>query len=118
MNSKNNNYRSGKILFLILIMIGSVGAIFFFPLKIGDSHTCVCDKMICSNETCCQKRTNFGNENNSDMNHQVMEKMLNQHHNELLDHYLIPFGFLWWSSLIILFSGLYFLKKASRKQTA
>lgn len=95
----------------VSILIGAAGSVIFFPLKLSESHTCICHKMTCPRDACCQKGAALSSEINRDANHQAMDKMSQQHHNELINRYLVPFGLLWWGSLILLVSGICFFKK-------
>lgn len=111
---KFNKKRYWQALFIFFILIGAAGSVFFFPLKLSESHTCICHKMTCPRDTCCPKGSVLSTEINKDTNHQVMNKMSQQHHGELVNQYLIPYGFLWWGSLILLVSGIYLLQKNIR----
>jgi hypothetical protein len=71
--------------------------------------------MICPRDTCCQKGSALLSETNKDANHQVMNNMSQQRRGELINHYLVPYGFLWWGSLLLLVSGIYLLQKNIRR---
>jgi len=103
-----------QICLSVLILIGAAGSVIFFPLKLSESHTCVYHKIICPEDTCYQKGSVLSTETSKDMHHQVMDNISLQHHSELINRYLMPFGLLWWGSLILLFSGIYLFKNLYR----
>ena len=111
LKSKIINHQMMKVFLLAPIGIGLVGAIFFFPLKLDGSHTCICDKMICEKETCCQEGFSILNGQNNKIMQLGINNNSHMYHAELLNEYLFPFAFLWWGSLIMVFSGFYLMKK-------
>ncbi len=107
-----NSKRSipGKKLLLVaaLLGIGLWGSVFFFPMNLGNNHTCLYHRMICPRhslmaETRPADRPLY--------RHGMSDSM----HGQLVNRYVMPFGFLWWGSLGLLAFGVYSIKKISQK---
>ena len=82
-----------KIIIMVLLLIGIMGTIFYFPCKFDNRKTCLCHSIY--------------KEETSEI---VMEDNTCENACALMKIYLIPYGFLWWASLALLFSSVYYLK--------
>lgn len=105
-----------KILFFVILTtgIGLLGTIFFFPVNLGKTHTCLYHRIFCPEEN-----AQYSGRPDSTMSHskrpQASETVkVKQEHEGLLDFYVIPFGFLWWGSLGILALGILSWKKQQK----
>lgn len=82
---------------VMLIIIGLTGAIFFFPMKLNEGKTCLAQQYISGHR--------------NEVNHTIMD-----HDHQLAQDYIIPYGFIWWSSLGLFSFGLYLTRKKGGKQ--
>ncbi len=71
-----------KIFFVAAATLALAGMILFFPIKVSGDHTCLLDYIVHAAATA------------SDAN------APHTHPSELLGRYLIPYGILWWLSII------------------
>lgn len=71
-----------KILFAAAAILAIAGVILFFPINFSDEHTCLLDYIVHAAATV------------SDPN------APHAHPSELLGRYLVPYGLLWWSSIL------------------
>ena len=101
------------ILMLILLSIGVVGGVLFFPVNFDNQYTCLYHRMFVS-EHHYDTSNEMANTVNIDGNHHEgeIDEMM---HSELLDKYVLPFGLIWWISLIALAIGFFWLKRGKSK---
>jgi len=71
-----------KILLVIVAIIAVAGVILLFPVNFGNEHTCLLDHITHAAATISDAHTPH------------------EHPSELLRNYLIPYGILWWSSIL------------------
>lgn len=71
-----------KILLLTGMGVAAAGVILFFPMNFSDEHTCLLDLVVHAAATASHPEAPHA------------------HPSEMLRHYLIPYGLLWWSSII------------------
>ena len=84
---------------MVLIGLGIAGIIAFFPFNFDNTYTCLAHRYVKGdNSTCCGKNPEMIH---SDQNHAVDSHSGASHH--LMQHYLVPFAFLWWTSIGIVF---------------
>ena len=72
---------------VFLAVVGLAGAVFFFPMKLGDGKTCLAEQYIGSKM-------------------EVHAHGLHHGH-EMAQAYIIPYGIIWWVSLAMFAAGLY-----------
>ena len=84
-----------KIILIITLSMGIAGTILFFPIKLDSGNTCmfhsICSKNTeyCSNKALCAENCHL-----------------------MQEQYLIPFGFIWWTSLVVVVLSSYHIKKS------
>ena len=89
---------SKKEIILIFFIIGLIGSIMFCPVKMESGKTCLFHKIL-------------GDEVDQ-IPHQI--SVMEQNHRKLMQ-YLHPFGFIWWFSIFLLISSLYYLKNSNQR---
>lgn len=125
---KNKSIKSWSF---ILIGLGGLGAIFFFPVDINSRYTCLYHRIFCDDahihkivEKDAQKESEIiqGEFEQSDgqKDSTNISSIINSNSNnanssmhfgsELLDNYIRQFALFWWSSLLLLVVGFYFLR--------
>lgn len=72
-----------KIFFVAAAALALAGMILFFPINVSGEHTCLLDYIVHAAAT--------GSDANAP----------HTHPSELLGHYLIPYGLLWWLSILV-----------------
>lgn len=123
----------------ILLDIGLLGAVFFFPMNIQSRYTCLYDQMMSTvvsghnlemrglltktrgKSVYLSGRSGEADTSKSDGRLQYHIMMSSMHHgrcmnpldekSDLVHRYLFPFGFLWWGSLILTITGAFLLKR-------
>lgn len=136
---KKNNANAGFLVACILIYIGLLGAVFFFPMNIQSRYTCLYDRMMSTVATGHNlemgglltktraesaylfRRSGAVDTSKSDGPLEYHIMMSSMHHgrcmnpldekSDLVHRYLFPFGFLWWGSLILTITGAFLLKR-------
>ena len=100
-----------RVFLFVLIGIGMIGAVLFFPMKLDGIYTCLYHKIAYSENIVHQQPSqvemigSFYNYN----------RMMEYHHaDQMLHRYLVPYGLQWWMSLIVLVFGIYYIKKVQR----
>lgn len=78
-NGKNVKNKKIKIL---LLLTGMTGFILFFPVRIQTNNSCIGEKL-----------SLFTNNRIT----------LNEAHCQLPQHYIVPYGILWWFSIVVTF---------------
>jgi len=66
-----------------------VGIILFFPCKLSDGYTCL-----------------FEHFKGGGHGHNVSEQLTINHAHEMAQHYVLPFGLIWWFSIAIAWWGI------------
>lgn len=97
---------------ILLILTGLAGSILFLPQKMQSQHTCFFNKLW----DACYAATER-NDSPSEAHHISMHSA--GHHSvrgeQMLAQYLIPYGFFWWGSLLLLGLGVWLFYR-ERKQ--
>lgn len=83
-----------KIWGSLILLLGIAGAVLFFPVRIGGNHTCLYHRIIDAHPSYYSGNGRLP----TDTGHRDETAI---DHSELLKHYLVPFGVLWWSSLSV-----------------
>jgi len=65
-----------------MVMVGLVGVILYFPCKMSSGHTCL-----------------FEHLKSDSHNHKMSEQIAVDHHHQMTQHYVVPFGVIWWFSI-------------------
>ncbi len=81
-----------KVLWWILVILGVLGGILFFPWPVGNSFTCLFHRFA------------------------MPAQSVGTHHpgHQLVDFYIQRFSFVWWGSLLLIVSGIYLLTKKQK----
>jgi hypothetical protein len=119
----NRNYR---YLFLIMLGIGIVGVVFFFPMQINSRYTCLYHRLIQPDNLSvikhkmpgysgdsladpCHPQSNNMASNQSNINH---EKSVTEFHtSDLLNRYIHGYAWFWWGSILLLAFAFYLGKQ-------
>lgn len=80
----------------LLLAAGIAGAVLFFPVNIQDQYTCLYHRL-------------FSPEHS--YTHSTGVDISQTQEEDLLRHYLSPFGLLWWGSLLLTALSIYSLKR-------
>jgi len=76
-----------SIVIVLLLGIGILGAIFFFPMNINNQYTCLYHRLFSPDHSYAHAYDN------------------------IVQHYIASFGFLWWGSLTLIAVSIYALKR-------
>ena len=105
----------------VFLVAGLSGTVFFFPVNLNSRYTCLYHRMFADkNQAQMAERHTMMSHNHEKNCSENMQKMANVemnqsesevNHAELLNLYILPFGFFWWFSLAILFIGVYMIYK-------
>jgi hypothetical protein len=110
--SKNILERRGIFYLLILLSIGILGSIFFFPINFNNQYTCLYHRIF------APEHHNYEVMGTDDLVLSVKKNYENEEiHSELIKKYIVPFGFVWWSSLAIIVFAFFLLNKERQKKT-
>lgn len=97
--------KKGMVLTIILLGIGIIGAIFFFPINFDDQYTCLYHRI-------------FAPEHHpSQIGQSAVESGSHQHvgsqnsHSHLVGEYILPFGLIWWMSLMVVALAFWGLRR-------
>ncbi len=86
------NKKSKYILSLLFLIIGVGGTIIFFPAKMDEEYTCICDRMLSKPSGITPESFTL-----------------------LVERFFFPFAFMWWGSILMaVLSGIYLVKAAAR----
>ncbi|HDL19322.1 MAG TPA: hypothetical protein ENH29_09730 [Bacteroidetes bacterium] len=101
-----NMYRRRQFAYLsaVFLILGTVGVIGFFPVNFESRYTCIYHRFFCDGMQNPTLDVADGNRPGGLCYNSEVP------HNDLLKRYLIPFGFLWWSSIGLLVAGIYLAK--------
>jgi len=91
---------AGKIIkeaWIIFVILGLSGAVFFFPMKLDEGKTCLAQHYISVEAS-------------------RMDHIMSDHGHQLAQKYIIPYGLIWWSSLAMFAFGLYLTRKKGVKE--
>lgn len=99
------SFESSKLILRVMLaataVVAGIGVILFFPVSLSSEHTCLLDRAVHAAATA----------SNPEASH--------EHPSELLRHYLIPYGILWWVSiLIVVIVALVWKRVISRRLSA
>jgi hypothetical protein len=89
-----------KKIYIILVVIGLLGTVCFFPMDINSTYTCLFHQYFFD-----------GVHDHSLHVHNSSMEGMQSHNSPLLDYYIIRFGFLWWGSIAVFVLGLYAVRK-------
>jgi len=109
-----NRFTDKKILMIIALTVGVSGGILFFPFNFQDEYTCLYHRLYSLGHSY--------DSNGSEKNFEgLAEPERHKHHlpgsnaiemeEDLVNHYVVPFGLMWWSSLLLVAASLYGLKR-------
>lgn len=88
-----------KIFLSAAAVLAMAGVILFFPINFSDAHTCLFDLIVHAAVTVSSPEA------------------LHTHSSELLRRYLIPYGLLWWSSIIaVLIVAIAWLRRQKKPE--
>ena len=88
-----------KIFLAAAAILAMAGVILFFPFNFSDAHTCLFDLIVHAAATASNPAAEH------------------THPSELLRRYLIPYGLLWWSSIIaVLVLAIAWLRRQKKPQ--
>jgi len=106
----------GMFLTLALLTIGIIGGIFFFPINFNNQYTCLYHRIFASGHSYQSSNEMTGLGETVGKNHENdIEEMM---HSELVTHYVLPFGLMWWISLIVAALAFFWLRQQRQpKQT-
>ncbi len=81
---------------LILIVVGILGTIAFFPFNFNENYTCLYHRLFCDMEEDHQIKSTNGHVHGDQ-----------EFHNATLNLYIQHFSYYWWGSLLVLAMGIY-----------
>lgn len=99
----NKNARK-RVIFLgaVLVAVGLLGTVCFFPMNINSTYTCLFHQFFVEG---IHDHSSHIQSNSIEGKH--------SHDSPLLNYYLVRFGFLWWGSISLFVVGFYTIKKKS-----
>lgn len=108
--------RKGIILTFILLGVGIVGAVFFFPINFDDQYTCLYHRIFAP-----EYHHGFSKEprlagNAAPVGEYHKDEQNEMLHSDLVKKYILPFGIIWWISLIAIALAFFWLKHGPRKE--
>jgi hypothetical protein len=112
--------RKNLIGVLLVLGLGLLGGTLFFPMNMNDRFTCLYHRLFSPDHSYLASTINDirVEENNvvdmamhTDQIHRMQREQEEAIHDALLEEYVIPFGILWWASLITFAAGIYWLKR-------
>ena len=104
------------------MIVGILGSVLFFPLNINNRYTCLVHRLFFHDHSytvftdsgskltateALDQIEKFKQSSQKAENEDFIQMM----HDALLKCYLMPFGLLWWTSLLFLALSIYWLKK-------
>jgi len=92
--------RKITIVILLLLGMGILGVVVFFPVNINNQYTCLYHRLFSPEHSY---------PHTSGVNITSIQKEI------LLNRYLTPFGLLWWGSLLLTALSIYGLKRQASK---
>jgi len=101
--------RKGTLITLILLGVGIVGGVLFFPINFNNQYTCLYHRM-------------FAPEHRHRLSNQMMSgsssigKPQNEINEMLVTKYILPFGLIWWISLTIFALAFFWLRHETVKR--
>lgn len=101
------NHKFFRILIYLLILSGVVGTVLFFPINLGNEHTCLYHRIFSKENGIHPSTPRYSSISGS--NNQVSQDRSQEHlvqQKQLLDKYVIPYGLSWWGSLGLVGIGL------------
>jgi len=119
----NQNYR---YLFYLMLGIGIVGVVFFFPMQINSRYTCLYHRLTqpdnpsviiqkisgCSGDSLtgsCHPQSNKVASNQTNINHE--SSVTEFHTSDLLNRYIHGYAWFWWGSILLLAFTFYLGKQ-------
>ncbi len=105
--SKINNKVSIRLC-VVMIVLGALGIICFFPFNFNSQYTCLFHRLF------TEEVHSDGHDHSKNSNSVESEiGSSDSHDSNLLNRYLVPFGFFWWASIGLFTTGIYLRKKYS-----
>ena len=83
----------------MIIILGIIGAITFFPVNINDHYTCLFHRII------------DGNFSSTEIGLHQLDKNM---HYSIMDIYLEGYAFIWWASILVLVTGIYLYRNKNK----
>lgn len=104
-----------RILVYLLICSGVVGTVLFFPINLGDEHTCLYHRVFVKKSGIRPQTSRYSSilESN-DQASQDRSKEHMVHQRQLLDKYVIPYGISWWGSLGLIGIGFFVARQLNK----
>ena len=108
-----NQFTDKKILMIIALTVGVSGGILFFPFNFQDEYTCLFHRLFSpghyhANGSGKNVERLDGSERHK---HRLPGSSAIEMEEDLVNHYVVPFGLMWWSSLLLVALSLYGLKR-------
>ena len=101
--------RKGALLTIALLSIGIIGGVFFFPINFDNQYTCLYHRIFAP-EHDYHLSNGMANAKAIGGNHREME-IEEMMHSELVAKYVLPYGLIWWISLMVAASAFFWLRR-------
>ncbi len=100
--------KKGMLLTLILLSMGIIGGVLFFPINFDNQYTCLYNRVFAPKHhyELSNEMINSGTRVEEYYESEIDEMM----HSELVRKYILPFGLVWWFSLVIIAFAFFWLK--------
>ncbi len=85
----------------VLLTVGFIGTVLFFPISLGDNFTCLFHRLIGDVH-------NHSDEQLENLTQPVHSSEGGKSHSASLNFYIRHFSIYWWGSLLILACGIYY----------
>ncbi len=103
---------------IITLSVGVVGGILFFPFNFQNEYTCIFHRFFSPGHSHSLNENAASTDSHGEIlaeqanhNHKLPEKMTAGMEEDLVNHYVVPFGLVWWGSLLLIAISLYGLKR-------
>ena len=93
-----------NLILIILLVTGIFGTIFFFPVNIDDSYTCLSHRLI------SQQKNHFLPDKRPDFGAASVKRRESENSHLLIKKYFLPYALLWWISIGIVFLSYQYFK--------
>lgn len=117
---KKPQSRKNLIGVILVLGLGLLGGTLFFPMNMNNRFTCLYHRLFSPdhsylastiNDTRVEENKAGEIAKHTDQIHRMQREQEETVHDALLGEYVIPFGILWWASLITFAAGIYWLKR-------
>lgn len=108
-----------KYLTILMVILGLIGSVFFFPVQMDDQSSCCYESVFGSDKTCpCRQAVN-DHADHMQNSSQNIDQAGHEHGSVLLSSYLHHYAFPWWISVGLLVAGcfLWIREKDKRQKT-